>query len=97
VEQGAFSHSKVLPAARSLLAQQISRSLAVQNELLSDPLIDLKTAAVSLGGCSYATLCRYIRLGKLRVWRLSPRGKRKIKLSSLRALLAEGEKGGVQP
>lgn len=81
----------MLPPARSLLGQQVQRALQLQNELLADPLIDLRTAALSLGGASYATLNRYIDQGRLKVFRIGKRGKRKVRLSSLRALLAAGE------
>jgi hypothetical protein len=93
--QSAFSQSQVMPAARGLLAQQVTRALALQNELLADPLVDLRTASICLGNCSYASLCRYINAGRLKVFRIGKRGKRKIRLSSLKALLAESE--GVQP
>jgi hypothetical protein len=96
VEQSTFSKSQVKPGARSLLAQQVTRALALQNELLADPLLDLRTAALAIGGCSYATLNRYVRMGRLKVFRVGKHGKRKIRLSSLRALLAEGE-NGAQP
>jgi hypothetical protein len=85
------------PPAHSLLGQQVERSLSMQRELLSDPLIDLKTAALSLGGISYASLNRIIYSGRLRIFRVGKYGRRKVRLSSLRALLAEGESQVVQP
>lgn len=83
--------SAVLPAQRTLLGQQVARAMQLQKELLSDPLVDVKTAALSLGGCSYATLNRLVRENRLKVFRIGPRGKRKVRRSSLRALLAQGE------
>jgi hypothetical protein len=97
MQQSGFAKSPILPAARSLLGQQVQRALALQNELLSDPLVDLKTAALSLGGCSYSSICRYINTGRLKVFRIGERGKRKVRLSSLRAVLAEGERQEVKP
>lgn len=86
-----------LPSPRTIVGQQVQRALALQNELLGDPLIDLKTAALALGGCSYPTLNRHIASGRLKAFRIGPRGHRKIRLSSLRSLLAEGESKVVQP
>jgi hypothetical protein len=90
MEQSMLSKSPVRPARNGLLAQQVQRELALQNELLSDPLVDLRTARLTLG-VGYAQLNRYVAKGHLKVFRIGPRGHRKVRLSSLRALLAEGE------
>jgi excisionase family DNA binding protein len=92
VEQNVFSKSKVLPGARSLLAQQVTRTLALQNELLADPLVDLRTAALALGGVSYVTISRLIRTGRIPAFRIGKHGKRKVRMSALRAFLAESER-----
>jgi hypothetical protein len=84
-----------LPARRTLVGQQVQRAVALQNELLNDPLIDLKTAALAIGGCSYPTLNRHIASGRLKVFRIG-RGRRRVRLSSLRAFLAQGDSQGVQ-
>jgi hypothetical protein len=73
-----------------LLNQQAQRALALQNELLSDPLVDLRTVRQALG-IGYETLNRLIARGLLTSFRIGPRGQRKIRLSSLRKLLAQSE------
>jgi hypothetical protein len=91
MEQSMLSKLPVRAAKNSLLGQQVQRALALQEELLRDPLVDLRTARLTLWGCSYATINRYIAEGRLKVFRVGPRGHRRIRLSSLRALLAEAE------
>jgi len=88
--------SPVLPRDRSLLQAQIARATAMQNDLLADPLVSLATAQAALGGISYSLLCRYIAAGRLKVFRIG-KGKRRIRLNSLKALLAEGDQGQVTP
>jgi hypothetical protein len=85
-----------LPSPRTLVGEQVKRTLALQNELLGDPLIDLKTAALAIGGCSYPTLNRHIAAGRLKVFRIG-RGRRRVRLSSLREFLAQGDSQGVTP
>lgn len=85
------SSRSMAPPPHSLLGQQIERQIAMQRELLSDPMVDIKTAAASLGNVSYPTINRFIREGRLRVFRVGKLGRRKVRLSSLRALLAAGE------
>jgi hypothetical protein len=62
---------------------------------MADPLIDMRTTRLTIG-VGYAQLNRYIAQGRLKVFRIGPRGHRKIRLSSLRAFLAEGESQGVK-
>lgn len=92
----ANSSRSLAPPAHSLLGQQVQRTLDLQRQLLADPLVDIRTAAAALGNISYPTINRFIRGGRLKVFRVGKLGRRKVRLSSLRALLAEGE-SQVQP
>jgi hypothetical protein len=74
---------------RNPLSIQVERQLASKNRLFADPLVDLKTAQLALGGVCYSTLRRWIKVGILPVVRFSRRGHYKVRQSVLDALLSQ--------
>jgi hypothetical protein len=78
---------------RTALQAQVERSMAVKRELFADPLLNLPQVQTALGGISYKSLDMLLRKGELRAFRVHPRGQRKVRLSVLRAFIAEREGG----
>jgi predicted site-specific integrase-resolvase len=77
---------------------QVERQLAAKNRLFGDPLVDLKTAQLVLGGVCYSTLRRWIKLGILPTVRFGRRGHYRVRQSVLDSLLAKGEEqSAVKP
>jgi hypothetical protein len=76
---------------RNPLGIQITRTLALKQELFGDPLIGLSECRLAIGQCSYSQLRKWISAGQIRTWRPSPRGHHKVRLSELRRFLAAGE------
>lgn len=74
-------------ALRTPLSRQVEQQLASKNRLFGDPLVDLKTAQIVLGGVCYSTLRRWIKQGILPVIRFSPKGHYHVRQSALDALL----------
>ena len=85
------SSGKLGGRPRSPLARQITAQLQMKAELFSDPLITLAEARLAIGNCSYAHARRLISDGRLRVWRSSPRGHMRVRLSELKRYLASGD------
>jgi hypothetical protein len=81
---------------RTALQAQVERSVAVRQELYSDPLLNLPQVQSALGGISYKALDSLMRSGKLKCWRINPNGHRKVRLSVLREFIAVRENGGAQ-
>lgn len=79
---------------RGPLARQIEHQLSQRAALFSDPLLDLATVRVALGGISPSKLNQLIRDGELRTIRIGRRGHRKIRTSVLKAFLATGVQNG---
>jgi excisionase family DNA binding protein len=77
---------------RGPLAQQIERNLQQRQALFADPLLDLATCRVALGGISESTLNKLIKAGELPVVRIGKNGHRKVRTSALRTFLDKGVK-----
>jgi len=77
---------------RSPLAKQIEHQLTQRTALFADPLLDLTTVRVALGGISPSTLNKLIKNGELATVRIGKHGHRKVRTSVLKAFLAEGVK-----
>jgi hypothetical protein len=80
-----------LPQQRAL-DQQVQKTIQMRQELFSDALVPLKVVQHALGDISYAQLNNLIRDGRLKVWRVSPRSQRKVRMSVLRAFIADRER-----
>ncbi len=86
----------VKPAAQRALQLQVEKTLEMRQEIFADPLVPIKVVQHALGDISYSQLNTLIRSGKLSVFRINPRGARKVRASVLKRFLAEHETGGVQ-
>jgi hypothetical protein len=73
------------------LTRVIEQHAKDQQILFADPLLDQRTVRVALGNCSYSFLRKLILSRRLAGWRPSPRGHFKVRQSSLKAFLAQGE------
>ena len=76
---------------RGPLAAQIERNLQQRAAILGDPLLDLQTVRLALGGISYSRLTKLVEDGSLKVFRIG-RGHRKVRQSALQALLDQGDR-----
>jgi excisionase family DNA binding protein len=103
VMQDAAKHLAMLsnsygPSKNSPVATSIRQSFENARALYSDPLLSLRDALPALGNVSYGTLRKLIATGKIRVWRSTPRGHMKVRMSELQRFLASGDQpmGGQQ-
>src|SRR5271157_5173041 len=74
---------------RTPLTRQIESALAQRAALMADPLLDLSTVRVALGGIGYSKMGQLLKSGELPSVRIGKRGHRKVRTSALKAFLAE--------
>jgi excisionase family DNA binding protein len=74
---------------RNPLARQIAAQFAMKETLFGDPLLTLSEARLALN-CSYAHVRRLISDGRLQVWRSSPTGHMRVRVSEVRRFIAAG-------
>ncbi len=79
---------------RGPLALQIEHQINQRAQLFADPLLDLATVRVALGGISSSTLNKLVKNGELPTVRIGKHGHRKVRTSVLKTFLATGVQNG---
>jgi hypothetical protein len=82
------------PTLETPVRKLVEQSLRARSSITSDPLLDLRTVRLALGGCSYSYLRGLITSGKLPTFRIGKRGHHKVRQSELQKLLARGDNHG---
>jgi hypothetical protein len=81
------------PTLETPVRELVEKSLRARSAITSDPLLDLRTVRLALGGCSYSYLRSLIASGELKTFRIG-RGHHRVRQSALAALLARGDHHG---
>jgi hypothetical protein len=82
------------PTLETPVHKLVEKSLRAKSMITSDPLLDLRTVRLALGGCSYSYLRKLITDGMLPTFRLGARGHHRVRQSELLKLLAKGDNHG---